>query len=339
MGTRPEFVYARAVAFWRRKRSAVAPQVGCFGKLPATGDFIRHNAGFDELGAWDRWLGSGIDLARRSLGSEFEPAYARSVGLFLFRPEPAKPDEEPTRALLGAWAASGDNAGRVYPMSVFAAYDYSVLAGLGGAAPVVLWQLVTQLYELATAGRSLSVDAFLERVNRIQAPTFDDPEAVLGSYREWLSAHRMHELWGTGFGTDESRFWVLQNLFASVEPFRSTEFPRTGLCVRLPLGAGDAFSLAVWLDATLRLGRWQRTMVNALWVPQRTALLHLGTPHAGSFRELLAPTGNAEHVADLCGPPGIDEATSRRRLGPALDSLVARTDLTIAQFLDGLGRA
>ena len=49
--------------FWRRKKAAPAapPQIGCFGKLPATGDFIRLNAGGDEIAAFDRWLGGAID--------------------------------------------------------------------------------------------------------------------------------------------------------------------------------------------------------------------------------------------------------------------------------------
>ena len=49
----------------------------------------------------------------------------------------------------------------------------------------------------------------------------------------------MKALWETSFGTDANRFWVLQNIVASVEPFRGQELPKTGLCLRLPIGAGD----------------------------------------------------------------------------------------------------
>lgn len=323
--------------FWRKKRAALPPLVGCFGKLPATGDFIRHNAGGDELAAYDRWLGSAIDLARRQMGHEFDGVYAKSVGLFVFRPEP-KGEEEPQRAMVGAWAASGDNAGRLYPMTVFGSYDYQQLVALGGALPIALWPLLTSVYELATNGRGLPVDAFLERVARIQPPSIEDPDQASAAFRDWLQSQRMKALWDTGFGTEASRFWVLHNVLASVEPFRGQEFPRTGLCVRLPLGAGDAFALAVWLDATLRLARsHQKALLNVLWVPQRTALVHLGSPHVGSFREIIAPTAQAEHVADLCGPPTTDDAAAKRGLGPQLEGLVERTDISIATFLERLG--
>ncbi len=65
-------------------------------------------------------------------------------------------------------------------------------------------------------------------------------------------------------------------------------------------------------------------------------LIHLGPPHVASFRELIAPTRDAEHVADLCGLPTVDEQVARRNLGPQLEDLVSRTDLSLANFLDGL---
>ena len=96
------------------------------------------------------------------------------------------------------------------------------------------------------------------------------------------------------------------------------------------------YAAAVWMDITLRLAKLGRTVLNAFWVPRQTVLIHLGPPHIASFREIISPTGEADHVADLCGPPTMDEATCRRMLGPQLESLVARTDMSIASFLDGL---
>src|SRR5262249_60012251 len=84
--------------FWRRKKPAPAapPQIGCFGKLPATGDFIRLNAGGDEVAAFDRWLGGAIDFARQHMtGGTFEAAYPQSLGLFIFHGESKGADPPP----------------------------------------------------------------------------------------------------------------------------------------------------------------------------------------------------------------------------------------------------
>ena len=88
---------------------------------------------------------------------------------------------------------------------------------------------------------------------------------------------------------------------------------------------------------TLRLAKWKSTLLNAFWSPQKSVLIHMGPPHVATYRELIAPTSSADHVADLCGAPWGDEQTARRALGPQLDALVARTDLSLASFLDGLG--
>lgn len=310
--------------------------MGCFGKLPATGDFIRLNAGGEELGAFDRWLGDSLDNARHALGQSFDSVYPSGSGLFIFRPE-ARGDDGPVRGLVGAWAASGDNAGRSYPIIVFGSYDYGQLVATGAALPIALFPLLASAYELATQGRGLSVDAFLDRVARIVPPPLDDPDASGAGYRAWLATQPMQALWDATLGTEAVRFWVMQNLLASVEPFRGHELPQTGLCVRLPIGEGDAYAAAVWMDMTLRLAKWQRTLLNVFWEPQRAALIHVGSPHVATFRELIAPSGNAEHIADLGASPTVDVEVSRRALGPQLDALVARTDLTLASFLDGLG--
>lgn len=322
--------------FWRKKRAPAAPpQIGCFGKLPATGDFIRLNAASEELGAFDRWMGGGIDFARRAMGSTFDPAYHGSVGLFIFRAD-SRGEDVPARAIVGAWAPSGDNAGRLYPMTVFASYDYGQLVAAGGGVPIALFPFLSTAYELVLSGRNLPVDAFLDRVSRIQLPSLDDPDLVTAGYRQWLASQSMKALWDTGFGTDANRYWVVQNILASVQPFRGQEMPKTGLAVRLPLGPGDAYAAAVWLDMTLRLAKWKSTLLNAFWSPQQSLLIHLGSPHVASFRELISPTGQADHVADLCGPATLDEGTTRRALGAQLDGLVARTDLSLAQFLEGI---
>ncbi len=321
--------------FWRKKKSSGPPVVGCFGKLPATGDFIRHNAGGEELASFDRWLGGAMDFAQRSLGGEFEATYQRSVGLFLFRGD-TKGDEAPQRGLIGAWAASGDSAGRLYPMVVFASYDYERLLGVGAALPIALWRFLTAAYETATVGRTWTVDAFLERVARLEIPSLEDGETSGLAYRRWLGENTMKALWETGFGSDASRFWVLSNLAESVSPFRGQELPQTGLALRLPIGAGDAYATSVWIDMVLRLSAWKQTIPNTFWVPQQTALIHLGPPHVGSFREIISPTGSAEHVAELCGIPTCDESTARARLRPEMESAVAQTDLPIAKFLGSL---
>ncbi|MCC6527723.1 MAG: type VI secretion system-associated protein TagF [Polyangiaceae bacterium] len=321
--------------FWRNKKRE-PPVVACYGKLPATGDFIRYNASFPVLSQFDRWMQGSLSLARDTLGAAFDGAYRPSVGLFIYRGEDER-GEPPSRGLVGVWAASGDSAGRQYPMVACAAYDYAELVATGAALPIAMWPFLTAAYELCTQGRGLGVDEFLGRAARLQPPSLEVPEAASAGYRQWLERQPMKGLWETSFGSVEWRYWVMHLVAASVEVFQGQERPNTNLGIRFPLGAGDAYAAAVWMDITTRLARWRGTLLNAFWAPQRSLVLHMGPPHVGTFRELIAPSGDTEYITDLCQAPTVDEHTARSRLGPRLGALVDGTDATLATFLQALG--
>jgi len=318
--------------FWKR-RQAQPPVVSCFGKLPATGDFIRHNAAAPELTSFDGWLNSSLTLAKQTMGDTFAAAYESSVGLFIYRPDDAG-DEEPVRGVIGVWAASRDSAGRSYPMVVATSYDYAQMVEVGAALPIAVWPFLVAAYDLVNNGRGLPVDEFVSRVAQLKPMPIEDP-AVAQPYRDWLQHQSMKALWETGFSTVDQRFNVLHGVQASVEIFRGQERPQTNLAIRFPTGAGDTYAAAIWMDLTVRLAKWQRTVVNAFWTPLQYLLVHIGPPHVATFRELIASTGDAEHVTDLTKPMAADERTARQGLGP-LAQLVDSTDTTVAAFLSSL---
>ena len=83
--------------FWRRKKGPSGPpQVGCFGKLPATGDFIRLNASTDELAAFDRLLSLSDHVLWELLSGRSEPADAALVPVLVALRK--GPDEQPDKA-------------------------------------------------------------------------------------------------------------------------------------------------------------------------------------------------------------------------------------------------
>src|SRR5262249_60289000 len=124
------------------------------------------------------------DTAGGALADPFEPASWQSVGLFIFQGE-GKGEEPPTRGLVGAWCASGDNAGRLYPMIVFGSYDYHQLVATGAALPIALWPLLTSAYELATTGRMLAVYPLPERLSPIVPPLLPRPPGASARHRAW----------------------------------------------------------------------------------------------------------------------------------------------------------
>jgi type VI secretion system protein ImpM len=321
------------MAFWGRKRQP--PVVSCYGKLPATGDFVRMNAAGPENVAFDGWLGSSLHAARESLGAAFQDCYRPALGVFIYRGDDSS-GKEPERGMIGVWASSGDSAGRMYPMTVATSYDYEELLEVGPALPIAVWPFLAHAYDLVSNGRHLTPDEFLRRVAQIQPISLEHPEAARAPYQRWLQQQQMRSLWETGFGAAGARHATLYSVRATLEIFRGHERPQTSLALRFPLGAGDTYAACVWMDLVLRLVGWQRTVLNAFWTPHHDLMVHPGPPQVGTFRELLCNGTDAAHVTDLLRPPSIDETAARERLGPQLSSVLDRADDTIHGFLQQL---
>jgi type VI secretion system protein ImpM len=92
----------------------------------------------------------------------------------------------------------------------------------------------------------------------------------------------------------------------------------------------------VWTEVALRLSKCERTIINMFWTPQQELILHIGQPHVATFRELLAPTGDAEHITDLTQPPTMDPSQAQQALPRPLAAVVDDPEMSIAAFLQRL---
>jgi type VI secretion system protein ImpM len=293
------------------------------------------NAAGPENSAFDNWLGNSVAVAKQALGDAFQQLYEPSLGLFVFRGHDGEGGDEPERGMIGVWAASGDSAGRRYPMMVSTNYDYEQMLGVGPALPIVVFPFLAAAYDLVANGRGMQVDDFLGRVASLQPMGLDHPEASAAQYQTWTQQHTMRAFWETLYGTVDGRHAVVQSLYATLEIFRGHERPNTQLAVRVPIRAGDAYAVSVWLDMATRMAKWQRTVLNAFWTPQHDLVVHIGPPQPHTFRELITVTGQAEQITELLVPPATDEQTARHGLG-AMAELVDNPDIPIAAFLAAL---
>ncbi|MDE1882350.1 MAG: type VI secretion system-associated protein TagF [Rhodospirillales bacterium] len=93
--------------------------VGCFGKLPARGDFVRAGLTEDVVAPLDLWCRECLAASRAALGVDWEQAWMSApIWHFLLPPGACG-----AQSLLGAWLPSMDKAGRHYPFILCAAGD------------------------------------------------------------------------------------------------------------------------------------------------------------------------------------------------------------------------
>jgi type VI secretion system ImpM family protein len=94
---------------------SVDGKVGCYGKLPIAGDFVRGSEGLPELEQMDAWVQDGMHRSHALLGSGWQDRFDALGDLHFF----LAPDRSGTR-VVGRLQASRDAAGRRYPFVVAA---------------------------------------------------------------------------------------------------------------------------------------------------------------------------------------------------------------------------
>lgn len=94
----------------------MAAGFGAFGKIPALGDFLRHNLPSDFVQIWDPWLQQGMTDAQAAIGPGWDDAYL-SAAIWRFS---LPKGIAGSSAISGILMASVDAVGRRYPLTLAA---------------------------------------------------------------------------------------------------------------------------------------------------------------------------------------------------------------------------
>ncbi len=138
--------------------------VGYFGKLPAFNDFVKFNAGGEELLVLDKWLQDGLVSAKMKLKSEWVNYYKNSEHFFFFYPFTGT-----KRALAGILIPGLDKSGREFPFLIFFYLNKDQLTNVPYyLIPMILFDILKE-FKFAVTDISSVADLSLinERLNKI----------------------------------------------------------------------------------------------------------------------------------------------------------------------------
>jgi type VI secretion system protein ImpM len=106
--------------------------LGCFGKIPAHGDFIRLGLPRDFIDCWDAWISLMLTTSRDTLGQNWLATWLEApIWRFALAPGVCG-----AGAAIGAWMPSVDRVGRYFPLTIAAVSvneDAAALIGQAGA--------------------------------------------------------------------------------------------------------------------------------------------------------------------------------------------------------------
>lgn len=163
-------------------------EVGCFGKLPLSPEFIRVNARGNTLQVFDQWMQEGLLWCRAKLGPQWRNDFLKSESWsFLFQVPKQK------EWLIGVMMPSQDKAGRGFPMTLFLRIEnFSGDQELMLMLPLLLQSFLEKAkHLLQEEWKTLSLIEFREKVGKLFQPDSLKQEQVNQLYQEFLRSYSL----------------------------------------------------------------------------------------------------------------------------------------------------
>lgn len=314
--------------------------VGCFGKMPIHGDFIRHNVQCGETVAFENWVQEGVSLVTRKHPGTWPEVYRNFPPLnFVLM------GEEQERTLAGTLVASQDRSGRPYPFSVLLASDDQMLRELQPLVPHIFRNFFLDTADIVTAKwKHEPLTRLTSRVDGIsRRDTGLTRRQLLDSQNEPLRQMTLVEFWQKAFGANEAP--TPEQLFGTLIDTLKTVIRRGpsriswGLRLPLPESGEPRLLVIFWLqliDAMLG-GNWRAHYFwNGAGAQHPARLTVFFRPLPGSFLlQLLNPGIDDGSIFDLARESAKTEPNG---FAPELKQLLARADANMLEVLYKAGR-
>ena len=321
----------------------------CFGKLPAFGDFVRHNAGGRDPLAFDQWLQQGLYHARVHLGQAWEESFRRAPSYyFLFSPENSE------GFLLGLLQPSRDRGERRFPFTVALRLDRRYPTELLPLAPVVFDDFLAGATRLAHEASALTLHQIAAATEQLDADTIRDYRSVAAAHLTRLGSTRVADLrerlWK---GEPDRVFLVFKNLLEVLAPFRGRNSARLALGLRFPIAsqvANASHDVSLWTEAALRLMSATGARPFLFWTappapeaalaPASAAslFLFLRQPTARSVMHFLRPDLTSDFICAVDTDGVANVSGARAALPTTFASSLAAGEMSLAQLLETMGR-
>ena len=193
-------------------------QVGYYGKLPASLEFLRQNPGGAVIDGLDQWAREGIVYTKSRLRQDWESA-SDDAGIWNFLCAPAEGKD----IVVGVCMPSRDQARREFPFFIFVRIDrdnFKTQLTLIPRAFASFLSLARDVLQ-ALAGCT-DLQECRHRLQSLQVPAQIDAGCVQQAYDEALKTCTMDQFWSQIQSGQDDRIkpWVERNLRDSLMPLR-----------------------------------------------------------------------------------------------------------------------
>ncbi len=182
---------------------------GYFGKLPAFSDFVKFNAGNNEVLVLDKWLQEGIILSNRKLKNDWKSVYKKSRPIKFFYPFTGT-----DKIILGIIFPSNDKNGREFPFLMFININENIF----NRTPFYLVPLIFQneFSEYKSIFSKINGNTTRAELNELtnRISFLISKERANEKYQDFISNSLQGNYWRRILGADENnKYNIVNNIF------------------------------------------------------------------------------------------------------------------------------
>lgn len=304
-----------------------------FGKLPAHGDFVRHNASSPAMRAMDHWLQRGLYAARSQRAFDFNTAFEAAHAVQFYA-------DSGNAALVGVLQPSRDRVGRKYPFLL--AFEPASAADPYAAAMAPV--RYAPFYEQAGAVAQEAAGGAPPQQVAARMDTLVLRDADRNTLDRFLRETTSHALWEDiwGYADDSRKYRLFKNLLDVLLPLRGAVPPRYELVLRFPTGrtAGRHGLVAgFWMLLCHQILGASRLHPSSYWtVPdggeEGFVFYALRPPPPELYAHFVAPQAESQAVCKLDEMGSLSGVQALLAIPDRYGALLEADDLSLSAFLD-----
>ncbi len=301
-------------------------ELGLFGKIPAKGDFVRHNIVDDAARSFEQWVQESND-SLRGAGGEL-PAHPVRV---VFTPPGS------SQTVLAVLVPSQDQVGRKFPIVFFALTSSAPMAQTYSMLPVAWSAFFDAAVGLGERAATMDLDALKASLALLPLPGPTDRSQAQSvcerALRDPLLPELHHRLFG---GADAMHFYAYQTFLTACQDAVKNDPGKASTVLDCPIHVD--VDLFVWLELARRVFGFPPAHPSFFWIedPAPRLLFSLGPAPLSVLQFLANPSVENQRLWPLSTEREKAVDAARSTLGPVLSGLGA--DAPLGGLMDMLAQ-
>lgn len=294
------------------------PELGLFGKIPAKGDFVRHNIVDDAARSFEQWVQESND-ALRGAGAELPTEPIRAV----FTPPGS------AHTVVAALVPSQDQVGRKFPLVIFALTPSAQVAQSYSILPVAWAPFLDAAIALGRRAATLDLEQLKAGLALLPTPGPTDVMQAQALCERTLAHPIQGELHERLFGGTDGHYYAYQTFLTACQDAAKNDPGKAATVLDCPIHVD--VDLFVWLELARRVFGFPPAHPSFFWLedPAPRLLFSLGPAPLLILQFLANPSMEHQRLWPLTTSRSQALDTARTSLAPSLAHVDDRQPLSL----------